>query len=235
MSRLNSSSLLNIAVNFTVSIFNVSGSRYVISSPSAVSIFSAYPTTSFDFHPSPPTFFNSLSVVPLDAHALAVRRPALVPSVIVDTTAAPSLRQTSPVALVPVESDEEACVWLPLVPVSLEVIVNPVAPQSSTPLRSLPTRPAQTVKVSTLQAFSSLLAVSLASFVANLRSSMVRVLQLLHRVVVYLVGGAVLSAADTSADRLFEWQAIATWSAVSDLCLCVVGQQLIWSISGMGK
>ncbi|KAH8103952.1 hypothetical protein BXZ70DRAFT_1005503 [Cristinia sonorae] len=113
-----------------------------------------------------PTFFNSISAVPVDAHSLIVRRPALVPSVIVNTTAALSLRQTSSVALIAAESDKEVCVWLPLVPATLEVIVSPVAQQSALPLRSLP-RPAQTVKVSTLQAFSGLLAVSLGSFIAT--------------------------------------------------------------------
>ncbi|KAH8104010.1 hypothetical protein BXZ70DRAFT_677942 [Cristinia sonorae] len=96
--------------------------------------------------PPPPSSSYSISVSPVDAHSIVARRPSQVPSLTGNTTTALSLRPSSPVSLQSRKSDEEACVWLPLIPISVEFlfVVDPVAPSSASSSR-IPSISARTI------------------------------------------------------------------------------------------
>lgn len=99
------------------------------------------------------SFFNSISVVPIDAHSLITRRPAMVPAVIVNTTSALAVRPTVfQVTLVSAESGsaQDICPWMPVALIALADIV-PTTPVTQGPspfaATSTPASPAQTTTV----------------------------------------------------------------------------------------
>ncbi|THH27184.1 hypothetical protein EUX98_g7011 [Antrodiella citrinella] len=108
------------------------------------------------------SFFNSISAVPFDAHSVFVRRPAVVPSVIVPTTTALAVRPTIEVALVTVESESaDICGWFPVGPIALsDVVTTPVAsqvPSSSVTLSLSSSSSSTSTSTSTSESVSSAL------------------------------------------------------------------------------